>query len=236
METDVAGRMGGMFAESWWSGSAGRRGALETEAWIQVCISAFQELGPQTNWAFTNWASEPQTQTVASDMGNILVKSRDSSKEEVLDKEAGPGGKGMGDGTNGLLCLNVRFSFWMWQKSIQRFGVGEWCGMIYVFKRFHLQQYVWIWQLHCTGKKITVAKDKCWIPSFKVGTTLLCSQKSGCWLLWRIAGVWQEPEEVWGPRSRFSFFVWKPIVRGVPFVKLHQAGGLFYVYSFCIIC
>lgn len=49
METDVAGRMGGMFSESWWSGSAGRGGALETEEWIQGCISPFHELGSRTS-------------------------------------------------------------------------------------------------------------------------------------------------------------------------------------------
>lgn len=168
--------MGGIFAESWWSGSWSGRGTGDWGMDSRLHIS-FSGARPQINWAFTNWASEPQTQTVASDMGNILVKSRDSSKEEVLEKEAGPGGKGMGDRTNGLLCLNVRFSFWMWQKSIQRFGVGEWCGMIYVFKRFHLQQYVWIWQQHCTGKlENHSGKGKCWISSFQVGITLLLSE------------------------------------------------------------
>ena len=93
METDVAGRMGGMFSETWWSGSVGRGGALETEKWIQGCISAFPELGPQINWAFINWASEPQTQTVASDMGNILGEFQGQQQGGGLDKKQGQVGK-----------------------------------------------------------------------------------------------------------------------------------------------
>ena len=64
-----------------------------TSLLFHVQLSAFPELGPQINWAFINWASEPQTQTVASDMGNILGEFQGQQQGGGLDKKQGQVGK-----------------------------------------------------------------------------------------------------------------------------------------------